>query len=199
MVTKTIDSFEGGDFSEYDSGHPVYFTIRETPSKSEHSCKGDGENAKKWMVSTGGLNYYPRRGDVIELWMLGNDTGALPNFGFGLQNSNFSSGYDAKIDFADNEFRLGKNNSDKATGNGSFDLYTWYRVKIDWKFDTISGYVYDSGGSQLASTSFSDGDYDGGNIGFRADHKSRPFWDEVKVTDTTYPPSQPTGVNAYLL
>jgi hypothetical protein len=180
-TTTFVDNFEDGDIDEYNGGYPGYFSTVTTPvHEGSYALKGGGSGPNKWITSTSGLGNYPSRGDKFSVWIRGGNYNSQPRTCFGLQSSGFDSGYAFNADFRDGNVAIFKGKSRKSYSSISWSANKWYRMECEWGFDTITVRVY-ADGSQVASTSYTDSSYDSGGIGFRADHKSDPYWDQLYI------------------
>lgn len=183
--TNIIDNFERGDLSPYDSGYTENFSIVSSPVyEGSYALKGTTDSSvgpNKWIVSTGGLQNYPSRGDSIELRMRGTNGNAQPRFMFGLQDSSWDSGYSVNLDISDGKAIFQKQTNNLRAINHSFSSDIWYRYVIDWLSDRIRTTVYKPDGTEIGVMSYTDQAFDSGNIGFRADHKEGPYWDGVRI------------------
>jgi hypothetical protein len=178
--SQIIDDFNDNNLSEYryvrgdsettsDSfeGQYAYWRNDTIGNGSTQSYQGDG------------LNYYPKRGDVIEFYGKATNVGNYydTELTVGLQNpgsNDTEDCYSFLINLSDDNITIGKwsggNNSTLNSKNVSLSLDTWYRHVVYWKGNGDLVYeVRDSSTNNLIkSVSATDSEYDEGGLGLRS-------------------------------
>lgn len=139
----------------------------------EHTDTNLSNSRGSELISTGGLNDYPQRGDEFEYYTMeissSSDNNGVRTV-FGAQDA--SNHYGIKISKGAQP-TLEKDGSELASGFSNLVAGQWYEVHVNWGSTTIEVTVHEvdnSGNRQTEVTSYSanDSEYDSGGVGWVA-------------------------------
>lgn len=175
---RIIDDFEDENLDEYNavsgSKSDLSFNQNDTinGNNSLEITDPDG-NSGLSLLSTSGLNYYPKQGDQFEYYFKFLNTGFNHNFEFGVQSeSNNDNLYFIQARESDNNFRIlikvNGNFTELVSGTPTIDTGIWYRVEVDWSNtgDINLKFINNSNGVVKSDLSTTDTTYTDGGIGF---------------------------------
>lgn len=127
------------------------------------------------IVSTGGLERYPSRGDTLEFYFKFNNADDIVTFDFMYTESSAGARryYRVVADASSDEFKLTKQPNGAVSDTASFTSGQhqgdWVRVEIE--IDPINDIVarlFDNAGGKLATSTIIDNEYDSGGIRWQA-------------------------------
>jgi len=180
-----VESFEDGDINEYDGrrGDFDVYTNIYWPIDGDHYLYGEADGSdNNNIVSTTGLNQYPRRGNTFYCNVAYDNEQV--GFNWAEQGSRGDDAYGVTINMEDSEMRLGVGGDADPPANNLLDSTTFYANnyteeyliwEVEWGDPTITVNLYetdsngDPKGTPLATVSAADTTYDSGGIGFLVD------------------------------
>lgn len=167
-----IDDFEDGDLSEYsfDRNAAGASLVSNPTYDGSHALQIDATNTE--LLSTSGLNYFPRAGDTFSCWVRGTNGAADVNFTYGAQDKN--NRYVARVSFdRDNIVLFRYENGTLHTLAQQYGITvgedSWYNIEINWGDNNTHQFtLQDASGSEVAQISSTDSTWTSGGVGYDA-------------------------------
>ena len=198
-TTSMVDDYEDGEMAEYEDHDGVWDTnevqFATSPVYSgDSSVFVEGTPGGQKLISTNGLDIYPKQGDEFEFYgyldgTVGAGSGQLATY-FGVQDG--ANHYYVDVRWYNDEVRLHKNGSYVANAQSvGLTGQAWHRFRVQWDdgstFGGVAGditiIVEDDAGTQLASFTANDTEYTEGGVGHYAfaDAGEYVVWDKHEV------------------
>lgn len=183
-----IDSFEDGNIDEY-RGYRNEFSVRtdsDLATDGDRYLEGEAKRASTYQImSTSGLNAYPRRGDIFRANLRFDFENEQLIFLFGCQGNNRGdNAYGLQALMQNNELVLGVGNNEDPADDTTIDrtsvdysgyAFEWLTWEVQWNDPTIIGRLYETDadgeplGGPIATVSGDDTSYDSGGVGWVVD------------------------------
>jgi hypothetical protein len=187
ITDRVVDNFEDGDLSEYEDVTSEFTVQSSIVYDGSYALQVNANDGKNWIISTDGLNVYPKAGYKFQYhWLSTTGSSGNADFAFGVQDS--SNFYRIRKKVWSGVFSLVKIEGGSGTNldstSVSYSGDKWYRIVVDqWsKEGSISITIEEaSSGSEVGSLSADDTSYQNGGIGFINNGNYTHYYDLVET------------------